>query len=136
MLNWCLASYMFYRWLFLHLFSSVARTLLKSVVAMYGTAAEIPSDWGLEQPGVEFSIDGYHNCEKEELCTGRYFSVEKKQGKMIVKLGSVDCRLAYLPVTMKSQTYAHYVMLYQLNCKYAWYVLGNTEWGLLKRCYI
>ena len=102
-----------------HLFSSVAGTRLDSVAAIFGRAAEIPSDWGLEQPGVEFSILGYHNCEKEELCTGNYFSVEKEQGKMILKLGSVDCTFPYLDVIMESETYTHYVTLLQLNCKYA-----------------
>ena len=112
-------SYLVYRWHFLHLFSSVAGTRLASGAAMYGRTVEIPSDWGLEQPGVEFSIEYYHNCEKEELCTGNYFSVEKETGKMILKLGSVNCNFPYLSVTMESQTYTHYVALFQLNCKYA-----------------
>ena len=119
MLNCSLISYMVYRWLFLHLFSIVADTCLESDAAMYGRTAEIPSDWGLEQPGVEFHIMGYHNCEDDYLCMGNYFSVEKEQGKMILKLGSVHCHDKYIFVIMESQTHAHCVTLNQLNCKYA-----------------
>ena len=118
-MNCCLVSYMVYKWLFLHLFSSVARTSLRSTAATYGSTVEIPSDWGLEQPGVEISIRDYYNCEKEELCTGKYFSVEEEQGKMILKLGSVDCNDPYLFVTMESQTNTHTVIIYRLDCKYA-----------------
>ena len=110
---------MVYRWLFFHLFSSVARKRLLSGAGIFGRTAEILSDWGLEQPGVDFSIEHHHKCEKEELCTGDYFSVEKEQGKMILKLSSVDCRFEYLNVTMESETYTHIVHLVQLDCKYA-----------------
>ena len=125
MLNCCLASDMVYRWLFLHLFSSVARTrsvaaIFGRTAAIFGRTAEIPSDWRLGQPGVEFSIDDYHNCEKEELCTGNYFSVEEEQGKMILKLGSVDCHRPFLQVRMRmSRNWFKNFPLYQLNCKYA-----------------
>ena len=130
MLNCSLVSYMVYRWLFLHLFSSVARTRLRSTAATYGSTVEIPSDWWLEQPGVEISIKGYHYCENVARCTGKYFSVEEEEGKMMLKLWSLDCHRPYLSVTMESQSHAHYVKLFQIYCKYAWYVLGNTEWGL------
>ena len=115
MLNCSLVSYMVYRWLFLHLFSLVAESYEASAVAMYDRTVEIPSDWALEQPGVEFSISGYYKCENEELCVGNYFSVEEEQGKMILKLGSVDCTDLFLVVTVESKLY----ILFHLKCEYA-----------------